>query len=135
MKLEATARCPLRGHPNCVETFQLQRNFPTSKEAFQLRSVLSNFARFFANFNRFFPTSDFPTSRSFQLPFPTTHIPKNQTYDQVLKIFVWILFPEMTLGDAPKRNFSKFSWILFPKMTLGDAPNFWILFPRFANMG
>ena len=27
---------------NCSETFQLQRIFPTSKEAFQLRSVLSN---------------------------------------------------------------------------------------------
>ena len=26
-------------------------------------------------------------------------------------------------------------WILFPKMTLGENPNFWILFPRFANMG
>ena len=35
---------------NCGKTFQLRRNFPTSKEAFQLRSVLSNF-------DRFFPTS------------------------------------------------------------------------------
>merc|ERR1711911_335112 len=113
--------------------------------SFQLCSVLSNFNRFFPiSLGSFqlqgkFPTSDFPTSRSSQLPFPTTRIPKNhpknQTYDQVLRIFVWILFPEMTLGDTPETNFSKFSWILFPKMTLGETPNFWILFPRFANMG
>ena len=68
---------------NCGGTLQLQRNFPTSKEAFQLRSVLSNFNRFIPislgsfQLRRNFPTSDFPTSRSFQLPFPTTHIPKN----------------------------------------------------------
>ena len=55
---------------NCSETFQLQRIFPTSKDAFQLRSGLSNFARLFptslgsfqprsvlSNFARFFPTS------------------------------------------------------------------------------
>ena len=27
---------------------------------------------------------------------------KNQNYDQVLKIFDWISFPQMTLGDIPK---------------------------------
>ena len=32
---------------NCSETFPLQRNFPTSKETFQLRSVLFNFAWLF----------------------------------------------------------------------------------------
>merc|ERR1711917_77925 len=118
-----------------IQTFQLQRNFPTSKEAFQLRSVLSNFTRFFPTsigsfqfllaLSNFSETFQLKTSRSSQLPFPTTRIPKNETYHQVLRIFVWILFPEMTLGDAPKTNFSKSSWILFPKMTLGDAPNFW----------
>ena len=116
-------------------SFQLQRNFPTSKETFQLRPVTSNFAGLFPTSAKLsnFRLSNLKLSNfSF---FPTTRIPKNLTYDQVLRIFVWILFPEMTLGDAPKTNFSKFSWILFPKMTLGDAPNFWILFPRFANMG
>ena len=29
---------------------------------------------------------------------PKNH-PKNLTYDQVLRIFVWILFPKMTLGE------------------------------------
>ena len=38
-------------------------------------------------------------------------------------------------NDTPNTNFAKFSWILFLKMTLGETPNFWILFPRFANMG
>ena len=52
MNFPTSARTSNRG-----ETFHLRRNFPTSKEAFQLHSVLSNFARFFANFNRFFPTS------------------------------------------------------------------------------
>ena len=45
-----------------IQTFLPQRNYPTSKEAFQLRSVLSNFNWFF------------PTSRSFQLLFPTKRI-------------------------------------------------------------
>ena len=126
------------------------RSFPTSLGSFQLRSVLSNFAPFFptsigsfqfrlalSNFRlsnlKLSNFSFFPTALS-NYTYPKKS-PKNQTYHQILRIFVWILFPEMTLGDAPKTNFSKFSWILFPKMTLGDAPNFWILFPRFANMG
>ena len=75
--------------PTSVTTFQVHSNLPTSartstvaklsnfSETFQLRSVLSHF-------NRLFPTSlgslqlqpNFPTSRSFKLPFPTTRIPK-----------------------------------------------------------
>ena len=45
-----------------------QVNFSTSARTFQLRSELSNF-----NLSIFI--SDFPTSFSFQLPFPTTRIP------------------------------------------------------------
>ena len=115
---------------NCSKTFQLQKKlsnfarfFPTLLGSFQLQSVLSNFYWLFptsaklsnlklSNF------SFFPTALS-NYTYPKKS-PKKQNYHQVLRIFVWILFPEMTLGDAPKRNFSKFSWILFP---------------RFANMG
>ena len=74
---------------NFGETFQLKKKlsnfgriFPTSVGSFQLQSVLPNFARFFLTslgsfqLQRNFPTSDFPTSRSFQLPFPTTRIPQ-----------------------------------------------------------
>ena len=54
----------------------LQRNFPTSKEIFQLRWVLSNFAVFFpTSLSSFTSTRNFPTSHSFQLPFPTVGIP------------------------------------------------------------
>ena len=128
---------------NFSETFQLQKKlsnfarfFPTLLGSFQFRFALSNFSEF-SNFRfsnlKLSNFSFFPTALS-NYTYPKK-LPKKQNYHQVLRIFVWILFPEMTLGDAPKRNFSKFSWILFPKMTLGDAPNFWILFPRFANMG
>ena len=50
--------------PSSFNFANFRQNFPTSKETFQLRSALSNFARLF------------PTSRSFQLPFSTTRPPK-----------------------------------------------------------
>merc|ERR1711917_87153 len=114
-----------------IQTFQLQRNFPTSKEAFQLRSVLSNFTRFFptsiGSFQFLLALSNFSETfqlKTFQLlvlpncPFQLHVSQKMKLITRYSGFFVWILFPEMTLGDAPKTNFSKFSWILFPKMTL-----------------
>ena len=50
-------------------------NFPTSVRTFQLRPELFNFN--LSNFISDFPTWNFPTSRSFQLPFPTTRIQMN----------------------------------------------------------
>ena len=64
-----------------MTTFQLKKSFPTLFGSFQLRLVLSHFAWFFPTslgsfqLQRDFPTYNFPTSRSFQLPFPTTRIP------------------------------------------------------------
>ena len=46
-----------------ARTFQLQRNIPILQKTLQYRWVLSNL------------NGNFPTSRSFQLPFPTTCIP------------------------------------------------------------
>ena len=46
---------------NCCESFQFQRKFPISEETFQLHSA-------FSNLKGNFPTSDYSTSRSFQLP-------------------------------------------------------------------
>ena len=60
-----------------ISIIQLESmNFQTAAE---LQKKFSNFIRFSSNFNRNFPTSDFPTkslptSRSFQLNFPTTLI-------------------------------------------------------------
>ena len=49
-----------------------------------------------------------------------TH-PRCNFFSKLSKIaynrYSWILFPKMTLHDAPK-----WPWILFPKMTLGDKP-------------
>ena len=69
---------------------------------FQLRLVLSNFAEFLptsfgsfqhrlalSNLNRNFPTKNFSTSRSFQLPFPTS----------------CILSPSLTSGTCKLRAF------------------------------
>ena len=41
---------------------------------------------------------------------------------------VWIFFPEMTLAQFPKLNFSDFGWIFFPKMTLTQFPVFGFFF-------
>ena len=104
----------------------MQRNFPTSKETFQLRSVLSNFCRFFPiSLGSFQLQRNFLTSKeAFQLRlalfnfrlsnlklsnfsfFPTAL--SNYTHPDFLGDFlkiwnlVWILFPEMTVGDTPK---------------------------------
>ena len=70
----------------CGETFQLQRNSPTSKEAFQLRSILSNFARFF------------PTSiGSFQLRRALSNL--SQTFQ--LKTFQLQSFLLLVLSNCP----------------------------------
>ena len=53
--------------PSSIVAFQLHRNFPTSNDTFQLRSVLFNFAWFFPNSAKFFNIR--PSNFSF---FPTT---------------------------------------------------------------
>ena len=71
---------------NRGETFHLRRNFPTSKEAFQLRSVLSNFARFF------------PTSiGSFQLRLALSNF--SETFQ--LRIFQLKTFKLLVLSNFP----------------------------------
>ena len=66
-----------------LETFQLQLNFSTSPRTFQLRPELFNF-----NLSNFI--SDFPTSRSFQLPFPTTRIPSKTIWNYIIVVkIVW----------------------------------------------
>ena len=101
--------------PTSARTFQLRRNFPTSAKlsnskrssptslgSFQLCSVLSNF-------NRFFPTSlgSFQL-QTFQLKTFQLLVLSNYTHPDFLGDFlkiwnlVWILFPEMTVGDTPK---------------------------------
>ena len=77
--------------PTSAKLFNFERIFPTSVGFYQLCSVLSNFARFFptslrssqlrqalSNLNRNFPISDFPTPRSFQLPFRALRIPSGR---------------------------------------------------------
>ena len=55
---------PQRNYPTSPGSFQPQRNFPTSDETFQLRAVLSNL-------NRNFPTLESPTELS-NCTFPVT---------------------------------------------------------------
>ena len=73
--------------PNSIETFQLRKSLFNFSCTFQLQSELSNFSSNFStspltfqlrlelsNFNLSNFILDFPTSRSFQLAFPTTRI-------------------------------------------------------------
>ena len=104
--------------PTSARTFQPRRNFPTSAKlsnfkrslstslgSFQLHLVLSNFVRFFPTsfgsfqLQRSFLTSDFPTSRSFQLPFLTRGFKDRQFY-------LWF-----THAIVPVVNVSKMSFI------------------------
>ena len=81
--------------PTSAKLSNFKRSFSTWLGSFQLRSVLSNFTWLFSS-------SDFPTSRSFQLPFPTTRIP----------IF-WVIFWKFGIWSG--FCFQKWHWVIHPK--------------------
>ena len=85
--------------PTLLSLFQVQfklSNFIshllTSARTFQLRHELFNF-----NLSNFI--LDFPTSRSFQLPFPSTRIPF-QVYFRTFVVIIFRLLPAIFLGDG-----------------------------------
>ena len=105
-----------------VTTFQVHSYFPTAaklsnfSETFQLRSVLSNFAWLFRTSAKLsncrVSSADFPTSRSFQLPFPTTRI------HYFLLSLLFIFYRRNTNVRTPCFNSYPASTVLFVPRTL-----------------
>ena len=97
---------PRRNFPTSAKLSNFKRSFPTSLGSFQLQSVLSNFACLFPTSAKLsnFRLSNLKLSNFSFFPTALSNYTHPDFLGDFLKIWnlVWILFPEMTVGDTPK---------------------------------